>query len=311
MIYKYSKVSYALVATESVPGVRNLAVWNDKILATRGDYDNVTFQPILFNSYLQIFNKTDLSFYLEIDTISGPKWATQNLIIQNDKAYIAINNAYEWGNEKGFIGILDMNSFSYINEIDLGPHGKNPDNMMRNGSEIYTINNKDWSGMSISEIDINTGIVNTINQSSISTGCGTSCLRDGRINYQISSDTILYEWNLFLQNNPSPLYGFNKNFYDLAVDTINSLMYASVTDYFSYGYIDIYNDNNILISSFQCGISPGTIAFDIVATSSTSIDNIDRPTIDMTNYDMLGREIHDISNYRGIYIGYGNRIFFK
>ena len=132
MIYKYNKVSYVLVATESVPGVRNLAVWNDKILATRGDYDNVTFQPILFNSYLQIFNKTDLSFYLEIDTISGPKWATQNLIIQNDKAYIAINNAYEWGNEKGFIGILDMNSFSYINEIDLGPNGKNPDNMMRN-----------------------------------------------------------------------------------------------------------------------------------------------------------------------------------
>ena len=50
MIYKYNKISYALVAAESVPGVRNLAIWNDKILATRGDYDNITFQPIIFNS---------------------------------------------------------------------------------------------------------------------------------------------------------------------------------------------------------------------------------------------------------------------
>ena len=42
------------------------------------DYDNVTFMPVLFNSYLQMFNTSDLSFYMEIDTVVGPKWATQN-----------------------------------------------------------------------------------------------------------------------------------------------------------------------------------------------------------------------------------------
>lgn len=271
MLYKYDKVTYDMIDSHQVDGIRNIAIWNDKLIVSRGDYDNVTFQPILFNTYLQMFNKSDLTFYAELDTISGPKWATQNIVIDNDKAYVAINNAYEWGNEKGLIGIVDLNTMSYT-ELDLGPDGKNPDNMMKNGDKIYTINNKDWSGMSISEVDINLGTVNTVNQSSISTGCGTSCMRDGRINYQVSADTILYEWDVLLQNNSNPIYGFNKNFYALSVDTINNQLYASSTDYFSYGFIDIYDENNILLHTFQCGISPGKIVFDL-SSNTTSIGN--------------------------------------
>ena len=308
MLYKYDKDSYTLITSQQIDGNRKIAIWNDKILVTRGDYDNVTFQPILYNSYLQIFDKTDLSFYLEIDTISGPKWATQNLIIDNDKAYVAINNAYEWGNEKGLVGVIDLNTFSYLNEIDLGPDGKNPDNMMKNGDKIYTINNKDWSGMSISEIDLSSGSVSTMNQSSISTGCGTSCMRDGRINYQISLDTLLYEWDVLSQSTANQLNGFNKNYYDLAVDTINNLLYASSTDYFSYGNIDIYDHNNMLISSFQCGISPGTIVFDI-ESNITSVNDINKlEEINLNTFDISGRIISDIIN-SGLYISNGKVIY--
>ena len=104
-LYKYDKNSYDLIASQQIDGIRNIAIWNDKIIVTRGDYDNTTFSPILFSSYLQVYNISDLSFYLEIDTISGPKWSTQNLIINDDKLYVAVNNAYEWGNEKGLVGI--------------------------------------------------------------------------------------------------------------------------------------------------------------------------------------------------------------
>ena len=31
-----------------------------------------------------IFNKSDLSFYLGLDTTIGPKWATQNIIVDGD-----------------------------------------------------------------------------------------------------------------------------------------------------------------------------------------------------------------------------------
>mgnify|MGYP000134362860 CR=1 FL=1 len=261
MLYKYDKYSYNLVFSEQIDGIRNLAVYNDKIIVTRGDYDNATFSPVLFNSYLQIYNISDLSLYLEIDTVLGPKWATQNLIVDNDKVYVAINNAYEWGNEKGIIGVLDLNTFSYLDEINLGPDGINPDNMVLEGDYIYTINNKDWYGSSISQLSILTNSVSTINLASVSTGCGTSCLRDGKINYQISGDTLLYEWDVLSLPSTGTSLGLDQNFYDLSYDKINNLLYASLTDYSTYGSVNIYDQNNFLTYTFQCGISPGTIVF--------------------------------------------------
>ena len=94
MLYKYDKNSMSLLCSQQVSGIRNLAVWNDKIIVTRGDYDNITFSPILFDSYLQVFNTSDLSFYMQLDTVSGPKWSTQNLIVNNNTLYVTVNNAF-------------------------------------------------------------------------------------------------------------------------------------------------------------------------------------------------------------------------
>jgi len=310
MLHKYDKNTYNLLASQQIDGIRNLAIWNDKIIVTRGDYDNTTFLPIFFNSYFQVFNKSDLSFYLELDTTIGPKWATQNLIIDGDNAYVAINNAYEWGNEKGIIGVVNLNTFSYLNEIDLGSSGKNPDNMVLDGDYIYTINNKDWSSSSISQVSLLTYGSITINLASVSTGCGTSCLRDGKINYQISGDTLLYEWDMLTLPSTGTSLGLNQNFYDLSYDEINNLLYASTTDYSTYGHVNIYNQNNSLIHSFQCGISPGTIAFDI--RNTTGIYNILLGNYKNNEilYDISGRRInHELYLTDGIYIRNGKKFY--
>ena len=36
---------------------------------------------------------------------------------------MTVNNAFEWGNEQGVIGIVDLSTMSYLNEIDLGVDG--------------------------------------------------------------------------------------------------------------------------------------------------------------------------------------------
>ncbi len=313
MLHKYDKNNYNLMASQQIDGIRNLAIWNDKIIISRGDYDNTTFLPIFFNSYLQIYNTSDLSLYIELDTTTGPKWATQNLIIDDNKAYVAINNAYEWGNEKGIIGVLELNTFSYVNEINLGPDGINPDNMMLEGDYIYTINNKDWYGSSVSQLSILTNSVSTINLASVSTGCGTSCLRDGKINYQISGDTLLYEWDVLLLPSTGTSLGLNQNFYDLSYDKINNLLYASSTDYSTYGSVNIYNLDNSLIHSFQCGISPGTIVFDVRhhTTSIHELMLLDSYKNEII-YDISGRRVNQeaylptglyIKNNKKSYIG--------
>lgn len=307
-LYKYDRNNYSLLATQQIDGIRNISVWNDKLVVTRGDYDNTTFMPVLFNSYLQVFNASDLSFFAELDTVSGPKWSTQNMIMDGDMLYVAINNAYEWGNEKGLVGVVDMSTMYYNNEIDLGPDGVNPDNMFSDGNYIYTVNNKDWSGASISKIDLTSSLNTTFNMSQAATGCGTSCLRDGKINYQISGDVDVYEWDVQSTPSSGSSLGFSTNFYTLSFDDINNLLYASSTDFTSYGTVHIFDSNNNEISSFNCGVSPGNIVLDVRNSLSVN-DNLMQEN-NVFLFDILGRERNKNSQLnKGFYIMRGETFY--
>ena len=65
-------------------------MWNDKIIVSRGDYDNVTFLPILFNSYLQVYNSSDLSLHMEIDTLNGPNGPLKTLSLMEIMMHILL-----------------------------------------------------------------------------------------------------------------------------------------------------------------------------------------------------------------------------
>ncbi|MCE2712208.1 MAG: T9SS type A sorting domain-containing protein [Cryomorphaceae bacterium] len=260
-ILKYDLNTHALLAETTYPGVRNLAFVNGKIVASRGEYLTT------YDSYLHVFDAADLSSVMAFNTTVGPQWATQNLIVDGNYVYVAVNNGYEWGNEKGIIGRLDMTTLTYGNEIDLGPDGKNPDNLVKLNGFLYTVNNKDWSGSSISKVALDGSLNQTVNIASASTGCGTSALRDSKMVYQISMESVLNEFDVSGMNNVGPLAGFDQNYYELAQEPVSGHMYTSVTDFFSSGEVRVY-DGNTLLSSFAVGVSPGTILFDVRALSS-------------------------------------------
>ncbi len=300
-LLKYDINNYNLVASQNIDGIRNIKIHNEKVFVSRGDYDNTTFMPIQFASYLQVYSLSDLSFSFEFDTVTGPKWSTQNMIVNENKLYVAINNAYEWGNEKGIIGVVDLSANSYETEIDLGSDGKNPDNLMKFGSNLYTVNNKNWSGSSISKVNFNSYYSTTINLAAAPTGCGTSVIRDAKINYQISGDTVLYEWDIFTLNNNGNSLPLNNNFYELAYDHVNDWLYTSSTDFFSYGKVEIYDNNNNILNSFDCGISPGTIAFDFrVITDLFEVYN-EKFNINSI-YDLSGKVIELENLKSGVFI---------
>ncbi len=255
-ILKYNKLTNQLVATADCPGVRNVVVDNNYLVATRGEYLTT------YDSYLHVYDANTLQLVQAIDTINGPKWAAQNMVVNGSIVYVAVNNGYEWGNEKGLIGQLNLNNLIYGNEIDLGPEGRNPDNMMLSGATILTVNNKDWSGASVSKLDISSNNVMTTSIASSITGCGTSCLRADNIVYQISGESVLNEWNVLNMSPVGPVVNHNLNYYEIVEDPINGLFYASNTDFFSFGKVYIYDQNNNLMNSFDAGVSPGTIAFD-------------------------------------------------
>jgi len=259
-IFKMDLNTHQEVASVSCPGVRNLGIYQNKLVATRGEYETT------FNSYLHIYDASNLTLIQAIDTVAGPKWATQNIVMDGASAYIAVNNGYEWGNEKGIVGKLDLSTLAYGNEIDLGVDGTNPDNLMKSGDFLYTVNNKDWSGASVSKISLLNPSAETVNLASAGTGCGTSALVEEHIVYQVSGETTLNEFNYAAMNNVGPVAGINLSFYELANDEVNNLLYASSTDFFSYGRVYIYDSNNEEVRNFNVGVSPGTIVFDVRAS---------------------------------------------
>jgi hypothetical protein len=290
-ILKYYTLTNQLVGSTSYQGVRNLAIYQDKLIATRGEYE------VTYSSYLHIYDANTLQLMNAIDTVSGPKWATQNVVVDGTMAYIVVNNGYDLGNEKGIIGLLDLNSMTYGNEIDLGIDGKNPDNLVKYGNYLYTVNNKDWTGSSVSKIGLNGVLHATVNLSSASTGCGTSCLRGGKMFYQLSGDLVLNEFDVTTMNAETQVPGISMNFYEIAEDQVNGLFYASNTDFYSYGTIYIYNELNQPVSSFDAGVSPGTIVFDVRSANA----GITELQLDFTVYpNPTAGKIAVNSDYEGV-----------
>ncbi len=256
-IIKFDLNSHQPVAEANCLGVRNIAIYNNMLIATRGEY------LVNLDSHLQLFNTEDLSLILSFDTTNGPQYPTQNIVVHNGIAYIAINNAYDFGNEVGKIGQLNLNTLQYGNEIDLGTEGKNPDNMMLFGDEIITVNNLDWTGASISRIST---IDNTWENHPISyatSGCGTSALNEEKIMFQISMDTVLKTLDLNTMVEADAAGAPQIPYYEIAKETISGMIYASETDYFSFGKVYILDDQYHITETFETGVSPGTIAFDI------------------------------------------------
>ncbi len=256
-ILKYDLNGHQVIAEVNCPGVRNLAVSQGKLIATRGEYLTT------YDSYVHVYDATSLQLIQAIDTVTGPKWAAQNIAIIGDNAYIAVNNGYEWGNEKGIVGALDLTTLTYGNEIDLGPDGKNPDNLMVYNGKLYTVNNKDWSGSSVSEISLVSGVANTVNLANAGTGCGTSALRDDQLVYQISMETTLNAFDLSVMNTTGPVVGHQTTYYELAQEPVSSNFYCSETDFFSFGTVHIFDGTNTEISQFAVSTSPGTVVFDV------------------------------------------------
>ena len=277
-ILKFDLDSYELLEEAEVQGVRHLAINNDKLYVSIGDYDPVTFGPILFDSYFHIYDKNNLSLITALDNVNGPQWSTQNIIIKDDLVYVTINNGFEWGNEKGLIGVVSVDNDEYLWEVDLGEDGKNPDNLMIKDNYLITVNNKDWSGSSISKIDLSTvcascnNEANTQNLSKLSTGCGTSNLRGDYLNYQISNDSELYKYDFETMETTGVEENISLNFYELAQNPLDDHMFASNTDFFSYGQIYIYDNENNLINSFNTGVSPGTIVFDVRSEQEVNLN---------------------------------------
>lgn len=256
-LIKFDRNTHAQVAAQTVPGIRKIAVSDDLIVATRGEY------LVNFESYVQFFNTETLAFAGELTTTeSGILYPSEGVLIVDDQAWIAVNNGFDFGNEVGELAVVNLSDYTVEHLYNLGPDGKNPDNLMFDGEKLYTLNNKDFSGSSVSAIALDGSSLTTTNLSAVSSGCGTSALFEDAILYQELGNTQVGKFDPAVQNTVA-LDEYGKVFYGMAADPTGPFLYAAETDYVTFGEVFIYNAAAVATDSFEVGVSPGNIAFDV------------------------------------------------
>jgi len=270
-LLKFDRNTHVEVASQVVPGIRKIAVSDALIVVTRGEY------LVDFDAYVQFFDPETLAFVGELTTTeSGILYPSEGVLIINDKAYIAINNGFDFGNEVGELAVVNLADYAVENLYNLGPDGKNPDNLMFDGEMLYTLNNKDFSGSSVSTLALNGAALTTTNLSAVSSGCGTSALFEDAILYQELGNTQVGKFDPVSQSTVA-LNEYGKVFYGMAADPTGSFLYAAETDYVTFGEVFIYDAAGSILESFEAGVSPGNLAFDV-----RNVNDVDETKTELT-----------------------------
>ncbi len=289
-ILKYDLNTYELIAFEDVSGVRKIAIYEDNLFVTKGDYDLSTFSSVIFDSYLDVYSKIDLTYISSFDVEDGPQWSTENLLIYNDLLYVVINNAYDWGNYKGILGVVDLVNMTYLSEIELGEDAKNPINLMLKDNALYTINNKNWDGSSVSIIDLDSFVSETITLSNVSAGCGVSIIRDQKLNYQKMGDVEMYIFDLDNLAESGIENNLNENYYAVSENPLNSYLYTATANFTSNSNVTIYDNTNNQVNTFLADVATSKIVFD-VRQELTSIKEVLNNSGNIIKVvDVFGRE---------------------
>lgn len=248
-IIKYDIETKQRIVEQNVQGARELALWEDQLLVTRGD-----MAPL--SSYFQVYDKNTLNLIYELPTISE---RSAEVKVMNNTAYVAVNGF----GTVGKLAVIDLKNKSLREEIDLGPDGLNPETVeiepLKN--TIYTVNTLDFKNASVSSYNAATAVATSdlLHRPS-------SC-----------SGAMYYLNNIYFQTNGQDYIGVysasgktiwdslmvGKSLYGIGVDPVNAHIYLSETDYTTYGKVFVYDFFAKAVDSFDVGISPGSFAFDI------------------------------------------------
>jgi hypothetical protein len=253
-VVRYHLQTNAIQWTLPVEGVRKIDFWENYLILTRGEYEKT------LSAYVQIYDMNNSSLVFEIPHSVLP-YTTESIIIKEDHAFIGVNNGFQFGKEVGQILDIDLHKLKWVNTIDLGSDGKNPENLMLKDNVLYSLNNRDYTGSSLSKINLNSAQVLTSRLPEVNSLCATSTLIENSIVYQESGKTGVGKYDLATEN-AGPFLDPGKQFYGLSFDARSKFIYAAETDFFSFGKVFVFDQHFTKLDEFDAGITPGYFAFD-------------------------------------------------
>jgi hypothetical protein len=299
-LLQYDANTHQLLQSVESVGIRKMALHDGVVYVTRGDIDDQGMSLEL-DAYFQWYDATSLQLLGQLTALeNGPQFATEGIAVAGDRVYFAINNAFDWGNEVGFMGAYDTNSDEYL-EWDLGEIGMNPYHLFAAGETIISVNNRDYGSTSLSALDLADQSVETVEVSEANAGCLAAIGIDSEVRYQISGEAAVRQSSTQDLANSAPWISDCPSYYGMAVDPVSGEVYASVTDYSTFGLVEIRSESGELLGQFDCGVSPGVICMDIRELSSIAESQLLIPAQHrLQPIDILGRALPNSGRLEGL-----------
>lgn len=260
-LLKYDASTFALLAEADVPGIRRFAVWNNELVITLGEVGGLPH-------YCEVRDKNTLELVHIVDNDVLP-YSCEGVQVVGDKAYLAVNNAFDWSNTVGRIGVLDLAAQQWEASIDLGPDGTDPELIFADGDAVYAFNNKDFTGSSISKMSTGDNALQYTHNVAMSSGCGSSAKVENRIYFMEYAQNALNRYDLTSGSVLDTLSGSPAT-YGLIDDPIDHVLYGTTTDFFSSGELHVLDYTGHVLGTVPVGVSPGRLALDV--RSATGVE---------------------------------------
>lgn len=291
-VVKVDLTSGQIVADTELLGAQEAALLEDgTVVVTRGGLDDA-WQPLNLTSFMVWLDGDDLGLEGELSPTEGPTLPSQEVMVADGKVYVAVNNSWAWGQEVGRVGCWNLDDDTY-DEWDLGEGAENPVALHLFDGNLFTVNNGDWSGTSVTRASLDDlSSPETVALDGVSAGCNASAFVDTKLAVQISGENGLrmLDGPSLVWEEGAVLNADAPSAYSLIAHPTYGWTCAGVTDYVTFGEVQIRTAEGALLATVPVGVSPGSLAW-----RSSEVSNLDESSLPMATgraegeWDVLGR----------------------
>lgn len=247
VLARYNLDTYQREALAIIPGVRQVAVWNDKVLVTKGLGATADHVEVLFAS--------NLSHSFTLPGITGN---CEGVVVAGDTGYVA--NPISFANPTGNMVVVDLPGATVKRTMNLDTMGKFISNLYLHHSKVVSINlvkfnNPQWGFVSLYNLATATFTHHRVDMP-VSQGAG---IDNGILYANFGGNIGGFDLGSGLLVDSVVVPG---TWAGMVVDSVNHRLYVTETDHISYGNLYTYDFNGLCLDTLEVGVSPEALAVD-------------------------------------------------
>ncbi|NQY09495.1 MAG: T9SS type A sorting domain-containing protein [Flavobacteriales bacterium] len=235
----YDLSDYSRVNAIKIAGIQRMAIYGGNLIVTKG-YGS-------FEDYVEVYDKRDLSLLKVLSTVSDE---AKDILVVGDTGYVSVPG--NWMATAGKLAIIDLTTMELVREETLDTNYAGIGSLLLGGDKIYTINSKAWNkDGTIGTFDIASGTMDSVS------------LLDAKITGGLMvKDDLIYttiEGVLGTISTTDMMIStdvlINKPLSGSVLDTSANLIWATETDFSSYGKVVAFDLSGQGHASWDVGIS--------------------------------------------------------